>query len=122
MMSDQQPTVSNEPNWHSILEFLEQTRIDGFVADPRHMIDSYQAPVRDEILRLSVDFSDPDALYAFTSGLVELTRLRRDSWLAGLRSKQYYADGIQDLFTCLVCIREFLPTEPFAKYFDPLLS
>lgn len=121
-MSDQQHSVNNEPNWHSILEFLEQTRIDGFVADPRHMVDNHQAPVREEISRLGVDFTDPDALYAFTSGLVELTRLRRDSWLAGLRSERYYADGVQDLFTCLVCIREFLPKKLFAKYFDPLLS
>lgn len=114
--------AENLDRWSEIADFLEQTRKDGFIADPRHMVENYRRPVKTEIDRLDVDLNNPEVVYSFVNGMVELTRLRRNSWLSGLRSDEYYRAGIQDLFTCLVVIRDYLPVEIFAKYFNPLLS
>ncbi len=111
-----------EPQWCMITDFLEQTRRDGLIANPLHMVDRYRKPVKDEIDRLNLDLSNEDVVFAFMSGLVEHVRIARQLWQENVRTKQYYKDSIQDLFTCMLCIEQYLPQELFAKYFNPLLS
>lgn len=108
-------------DWKLITDFLEQTRRDDIIADPRHMVENYRKPVVSEIERLKLDLTDETVVFAFMSGMVEHTRLAREMWQAGVRTHQYYKDAIQDLFTCMVCIKRYLPVEPFAKYYDPLI-